>query len=118
MKLKQVKKAVKTLKSFNVPILASYILGSPEDTHLTIQKTFALAKEINANQSKFMICTPFQGTQLYDMAIKRGLIKNNPTISEYSNMTYYNKVVGNMSYVSDEDLLGYQREAYRLFEEK
>jgi anaerobic magnesium-protoporphyrin IX monomethyl ester cyclase len=111
-------KAVAALKSVGVPVLASYIIGSPGDTHKSIHKTFELAKELDTNQVKFMICTPFPGTELFKMAVEKGILSNSPTPAQCSGITYYQYVAANMSKVSDEELLQYQRDAYSIFRPK
>ena len=107
--------AVAALKSAGVPILASYIIGSPGDTHESIQKTFEFAKELDTDQAKFMICTPFPGTDLFKMAVEKGILSGNPTPSQCAGITYYQHVAANLSKVSDEELLRYQRDAYSSF---
>ncbi len=115
IKKSQAYKAVTALKSAGVPILASYIIGSPGDTHESIRKTFEFAKELDTDQAKFMICTPFPGTELFRMAVEKGLLSGNPTPAECSGITYYQHVAANLSKVSDEELLSYQRDAYGSF---
>lgn len=112
----QVYKAVDVLKSAGVPILASYILGSPGETHESIKKTFEFARELDIEQAKFMICTPFPGTDLFKMAVEKGILSNNLTPTECSNITYYQHVAANLSKVSDEELKRYQRDAYSFFQ--
>ena len=111
----QVYKAVAALKSAGVPVLASYIIGSPGDTHESIRKTFDFARELDTDQAKFMICTPFPGTELFDMAVKKGILSDNPTPAQCAGITYYQHVAANLSRVSDEELLRYQRDAYGSF---
>jgi len=111
----QAYKAVAALKSAGVPVLASYIIGSPGDTHESIHKTFEFAKELDTNQTKFMICTPFPGTELFEMAVAKGILSDCPTPAQCSGITYYQYVAANMSKVSDEELLQYQRDAYSFF---
>jgi radical SAM superfamily enzyme YgiQ (UPF0313 family) len=115
IKKSQAHKAVAALKSAGVPILASYIIGSPGDTHESIHKTFEFAKELDTNQTKFMICTPFPGTELFNMAVEKGILSDRPTPAQCAGLTYYQYVAANMSKVSDEELLRYQRDAYGLF---
>lgn len=114
-KKSQAYKAVAALKSAGVPVLASYIIGSPGDTHESIHKTIEFAKELETDQTKFMICTPFPGTELFKMAVEKGILSNNPTPAQCSGITYYQYVAANMSKVTDEELLKYQRDAYSLF---
>ena len=115
IKKSQVYKAVAALKSAGVPILASYIIGSPGDTHESIRKTFDFARELDTDQAKFMICTPFPGTELFDMAVKKGILSGNPTPAQCAGITYYQHVAANLSKVSDEELLRYQKDAYSSF---
>lgn len=114
-KKSQAFKAVAALKSAGVPILASYIIGSPGDTHKSIKETFEFAKELDTNQAKFMICTPFPGTDLFRMAVERGILSSSPTPAQCAGITYYQHVAANLSKVSDEELLRYQRDAYSTF---
>jgi radical SAM superfamily enzyme YgiQ (UPF0313 family) len=111
-------KAVNALKSAGVPILASYIIGSPGETHESMNKTLEFAKELDTDQTKFMICTPFPGTALFDMAVKKGFLSNNLTPAQCAGITYYQHVAANLSKLSDEELLNYQRIAYKLFKQK
>ncbi len=115
IKKSQVYKAVAALKSAGVSILASYIIGSPGDTHESIKKTFDFAKELDTDQAKFMICTPFPGTELFKMAVDRGILSDDITPAQCSGVTYYQHIAANLSKVSDEDLLRYQRDAYSSF---
>ncbi|KPK42867.1 MAG: hypothetical protein AMJ78_00965 [Omnitrophica WOR_2 bacterium SM23_29] len=114
----QIYKAVKALKSAEVPILASYIIGSPGETHESIQRTFEFAKELDTDQTKFMICTPFPGTELFGMAVEKGLLTDDLSPDQCAEVTYYQHVTANLSKVSNEDLLHYQRLAYNMFEQK
>lgn len=114
-KKNQVYKAVAALKSAGVPTSASYIIGSPGDTHESIQRTFDFARKLDTNQAKFMICTPFPGTELFDMAVQKGILSDNPTPAQCAGITYYQHVAANLSKVSDEELLRYQRDAYGSF---
>lgn len=118
IKKSQVYKTVAALKSAGVPILASYIIGSPGETHESIQKTFEFAKELDTDQTKFMICTPFPGTELFGMAVEKGLLSDNLSPAQCAEATYYQHVAANLSKVSDEDILHYQRLAYNMFKQK
>ena len=111
----QVSEAVSILKTTGVPTLATYIIGSPGDTRESIAKTMDFAKQLNTNQAKFMICTPFPGTALFDMAVDKKVLSYGLTPSEYANITYYQHITANLSEVSDDELLQYQEEAYKIF---
>ncbi len=111
----QFENAVAVMKDVGLPIIASYIIGLPGDTHETIKETIDFAFELDADQSKFMILAPFPGTRVYDLAVKRGLV--DPTSFEQMEaLNYYDSVAINLSNVSAEDLIKYQDEAYERFD--
>ena len=112
----QFENAVAVMKDVGLPIIASYIIGLPGDTHETIKETIDFAFELDADQSKFMILAPFPGTRVYDLAVKRGLV--DPTSFEQMEaLNYYDSVAINLSNVSAEDLIRYQDEAYERFDD-
>jgi radical SAM superfamily enzyme YgiQ (UPF0313 family) len=109
--------AVRIMREEGLPSIASYIIGHPGDTHETIRETIDFAFQLNADQSKFMILSPYPGTKVYDMARQRGLV--DPfSFKQMEDTNYYDSVSINLSKVSDEDLLRYQDEAYSRFDEK
>ncbi len=111
----QFKRAVAIMKEVGLPIIASYIIGLPGDTHETIRETINFAFELDADQSKFMILAPFPGTKVYDLAVSRGLVDPG-SFEQMEALNYYDSVAINLSNVSDEDLIGYQDEAYERFD--
>jgi radical SAM superfamily enzyme YgiQ (UPF0313 family) len=111
----QFKNAVAIMKKVGLPSIASYIIGLPGDTHDTIKETIDFAFELDADQSKFMILAPFPGTKVYDLAVGRGLVDPG-SFEQMEALNYYDSVAINLSNVSDEDLIGYQDEAYERFD--
>ena len=107
--------AVAIMKKVGLPIIASYIIGLPGDTHDTIKETIDFAFELDADQSKFMILAPFPGTRIYDLAASRGLV-NPGSFEQMEALNYYDSVAINLSNVSDENLIRYQDEAYERFD--
>ena len=111
----QFRNAVSAMKRANLPIIASYIIGLPGDTHETIKETMEFALELDADQSKFMILAPYPGTRVYDIAVQRGLA--DPTsFEQMEDLNYYDSVAINLSEVSDEDLIRYQDQAYEQYD--
>jgi len=103
------------MKRANLPIIASYIIGLPGDTHETIRETMEFALELDADQSKFMILAPYPGTRVYDIAVEEGLV--DPTsFEQMEDLNYYDSVAINLSEVSDEDLIRYQDQAYAQYD--
>lgn len=117
-KKEQVYKAVAAIKAAGVPLLATYVIGSPGETQESIEKTFKLAKELDTHQAKFMICTPFPGTELFRMAVEKELLSDNLSPAEWAGFTYYQHVAANLSKVSIADLLNYQKTAYESFKQR
>ncbi|MHC4073253.1 MAG: B12-binding domain-containing radical SAM protein, partial [Planctomycetota bacterium] len=111
----QFRDAVRAMKQANLPVIASYIIGLPGDTHETIKETMEFALELDADQSKFMILAPYPGTRVYDIAVQRGLV--DPTsFEQMEDLNYYDSVAINLSEVSDEDLIAYQDQAYEQYD--
>lgn len=109
----QIRSAVAILKEVKIPIIASYMLGHPGDTHDSIKATLDFAKELDCEQVKFLISTPFPGTRLYGLAKERNLIHNSQDLEEF---TTYQHVGANLSNVSEEELKYYQRLAYEEYD--
>ncbi len=74
--LKQLKKsstrekiirAVKILKQNKMRLMATFIIGSPEETREDIYQTIDLLKQIKPNFSVFFYLTPYPGTELYKL---------------------------------------------------
>lgn len=107
----QIRKCCKVLKDAKLPFLASYIIGHPGDTHNSIRATIEFANELDADQSKFLIATPYPGTKLYDLAVSKGIIKEEGA-DDLGDHTYFQHVAANLSCVSDRNLLDYQQSAF------
>lgn len=113
----QIRKGCLSLKKAGMPFLASYIIGHPGDTHETIQATIDFADELDADQAKFLIATPYPGTKLFDLAVKAGLLSENGA-ENLGDHTYFQHVAANLSCVSDDDLLKYQQKAFDDYDER
>ncbi|PJA29266.1 MAG: hypothetical protein CO189_03010 [candidate division Zixibacteria bacterium CG_4_9_14_3_um_filter_46_8] len=113
IELDQVKAAFEMVKSFGIRVHSSYIIGNPGDTDETIRKTIEFAIDSGTDAAQFSISTPYPGTPLWSMAIQQNKLKSR----DYSEFKWYYSVVANLSKVSDDDLINYQRNAYSQFEE-
>jgi radical SAM superfamily enzyme YgiQ (UPF0313 family) len=109
------KNAASVMRSADLPIIASYILGLPGDTHDTIRETIEFAFELDADQSKFMILAPYPGTAVYRIAVEKGLVDARD-FDQLEALNYYDSVGINLSCVSNEDLIKYQDGAYARFD--
>ena len=54
-------------------------------------------------------------TAIKQIAEEKGILSENPTPAQCAGITYYQHVAANLSCLSDEELLKYQREAYSSF---
>jgi len=57
--------------------------GSPGEDEKTLKKTIDFSKKIDADFVQFALCTPFPGTELYEMATEKGL-----TMEDWDNFFY------------------------------
>ncbi len=92
----QIRRGCQVLKTAKMPFLASYIIGHPGDTHETIRQTLDFANELDADQSKFLIATPYPGTRFFDMAVARGIIPKEGA-KDLGDHTYFQHVAANLS---------------------
>jgi len=100
----------KIIKNYPVILRCSYIMGWIDETEEQIWDTIELAKRINAHENAFSIATPYPGTRMWEVALKRGLVSNG---MDFSKFLYYHKVGCNLSRVSDERLLELHELAYK-----
>jgi len=66
----QIKKAVKIIKKAGIPLESFYILGHPNETKETLQKTIDLSTKLNTKTIAVGIMVPYPGTRIFDMALK------------------------------------------------
>ncbi|MBN2406674.1 MAG: radical SAM protein [Elusimicrobia bacterium] len=115
IKKEQLRSTVSMLKDIGMPVYTSFIIGHPGDTHETIRETIEFAKELDSEQAKFLIAVPYPGTHLYDLALKKGFLGGSHA-SEFFYYSCYQHVAVNLSAVSDEDLMAYQKKAYEEYD--
>lgn len=113
----QIKKGIRTLEEVGVPVISSYIIGLPGDTHETIQETLNFAEELDTEQMKFMLLTPVPGTEVYRLAIEKGILDPD-NLEQMEKTNFYDSTAINLSEVSTEDLIRYQDIAYERFDKK
>ncbi len=77
-----IKKSFELSKKLDIRTLATFIIGSPEETKEDIQESFNVAKEIKADYTCFYYLSPYPGTEIYNMAIKNGWLDPNIPFSE------------------------------------
>ena len=70
---------IKKAKKLKIEVVGNYTFGYPDETFFEALKTLFLAKKHMANgldAANFMFITPFPGTQLYDYAVKKNILRD------------------------------------------
>jgi anaerobic magnesium-protoporphyrin IX monomethyl ester cyclase len=101
-------------KRLGISIRAFYMLGIPTETREESLKTISFAKKLDARWSQFTVCTPFPGTELYDLALREGGLQSQ-SWADYK--THGGWTEGSLAYVpkgrSVNEMKGLQKRAYR-----
>jgi radical SAM superfamily enzyme YgiQ (UPF0313 family) len=58
-----------------IPVLAYFMIGSPTETREDILTTFRVARSLKPDYVHMTILTPFPGTEIYRMALEKGVIE-------------------------------------------
>lgn len=73
-----------------VHISAFFIIGMPEETHETLNDTYNMIKEINADKIHLMNIVPFPCTPVYEQALKDKLLVDiDPTMLYKADDLYF-----------------------------
>jgi radical SAM superfamily enzyme YgiQ (UPF0313 family) len=59
-------------KRIGITIRAFYMLGLPTETREESLRTISFARRLDAEWSQFTLCTPFPGTEMWELAVKDG----------------------------------------------
>ena len=112
--LEQIEKTFALTKRIGISIRAFFMLGIPTETRQESLKTISFAKNLDARWSQFTICTPFPGTELYDLVLKEGGLKSQ-SWADYK--THGGWTEGSLAYVpkgrSIDEMKRLQKQAYR-----
>lgn len=65
IKVAQSKKVVDLINEYDIISETSFVLGMPDDTHSSIQKTLDLAKHYNADMTFFLAISPWPYSEIY-----------------------------------------------------
>ena len=72
--LQQAIDAVRTAKKVKLSPLGSFIIGFPHETEEDIKKTISFSKKVGVHMAQFTVATPYPGTKLWDLALKKNLL--------------------------------------------
>jgi len=82
--LDDVRKSIKLVKKARIKTHGSFIIGNIGETEKTVKKTVEFAKELNLDIAAFFVASPYPGTELYNIAIKKNLIRKNWKWKDFS----------------------------------
>lgn len=74
--LKQVEEVFKLTKKIGIQTLGYFMIGNPTETKEDILETINFAKKINPNFVQITITTPFPATDLYKLALEKGVLSD------------------------------------------
>ena len=74
IKLDDVRAAIKICRKLGIESRCSFMLGNPGETEETMQKTIALAIDLDPDEVQFNITTIYPGTEMFSWADSQGLI--------------------------------------------
>jgi anaerobic magnesium-protoporphyrin IX monomethyl ester cyclase len=60
------REAVRIVQSNGLDVLASFILGAPEESRRDLRATIRFARELDSDTAQFTLLTPYPGTDLYE----------------------------------------------------
>lgn len=70
--------ALKLCKKYGFRTYGSFIIGSPDETEQDFKQTLNLLRDKNLDGSHVYQLTPYPGTEVWDYAVKAGLVSNDP----------------------------------------
>lgn len=104
-------KAVNLVKKSGMDVHGSFIFGNPGDTEKTVKDTIEFALGLGLKIAQFNIATPFPGTKLWHLAKAKGVLRE----KDFNKYKMYYSVSANLSDLTDEQLIYYQKTAYERF---
>lgn len=106
----QVRKAAETAKKCGLEVRGSFILGFPEDTTETIERTITFSRELGLDLASFYIATPYPGTAMFAWAETNGkLLTRNWSLYDQSHY------IMDLPYTDQETVENLYQKAWRAF---
>jgi len=69
--------AVEMTRKAGIRVGASFIIANIDEEEEDLEQTFGFAKKVNADYSVFHFLVPYPGTKIREIALEKGLIKEN-----------------------------------------
>lgn len=97
-------KAFEIIKQSKIKVCANIIIGFPDETRELVFDTIELSRQLQPDYLISNIFTPYRGTRLRDLAVKKGFISENLIAGDYRS-----DAMLDMPQLSKEEILGLQR---------
>jgi radical SAM superfamily enzyme YgiQ (UPF0313 family) len=110
LKKEEIERAFRLTKKAGIKTYASFMIGNLGENRGTVQETIDFAIQLDPDFYGFAIATPYPGSELYEVAKKRGLI--NSGFDGYG----LNRYVIDGGDISPQDVMGMVSEAYQAME--
>lgn len=107
--IKQAENAIKWTKEAGIKVYCSFMFGLPGETWGTVGETIKFVKKTLPTSAQFNVAVPYPGTKLYDIALKKGWIKEG---ADWRDL-YQHESVMRTDELSHEDLNMARKLAYR-----
>ncbi len=109
--LKTYEEAFNLAKKIGLETWGFFIFGLPGDTVSTMRQTIAFAKKLDPDFAKFLILKPYPGSEVFTYFSQKGLIDD----LNFDHYGAYTPPVHHLEGLTSEDILYWQRRAYREF---
>lgn len=73
--LSQIENAFRLARKYKITTLADFMIGLPDESMQDILMTIKFSKKIRPDYAQFSITTPYPATQLYQEALREGVLK-------------------------------------------
>lgn len=109
--LKRVEQSFELARRVGLEIWGFFMLGLPGEDETTILETIRFAKKLNPDIAKFHLLKPYPGSEIFNEFLKQGLI----TDMNYVHYGIHTRPVHRLPNLTEDDLLRWQKKAYRTF---
>ncbi|MBN1868987.1 MAG: radical SAM protein [Candidatus Omnitrophica bacterium] len=112
LKLEKVRPIVNKCKDLGFKVDGMFIIGGPGETKEEMQQTLDFAISLKLDNVQFSIMTPFPGTPLWDICLKKGYFKQDMKLEE---LFIFNRANISTEDFTTEEIVKFQKYAYRKY---
>jgi anaerobic magnesium-protoporphyrin IX monomethyl ester cyclase len=120
VRVEHIREGLRRLKEVGIMPTVSIMVGQLTETKEDVEKSMALMIE-SVRQDRFIqyaftITTPFPGSELYDIALKRGLLKNDlDFFDRFDPVKQFSEIAVNFSEMNDGEIRHYRKQLEVVF---